>query len=154
MKFLNFDIRSSIELHGIGLNWELHNFAHFLGLRLMSDTSVVLTWVMPANLVISGGGTPWGDFNNHYSGCQLLFRGVRRISITGADPEMPTSESRTLAEIISWPTLPKKDLNVSGPSQSESTLLLEFQSGLSIEVDASEAELVPIERGDRRLTTD
>ena len=113
----------------------------------MPDTTVVLTWVMPATTVVPGGGTPWGDFNNHYGGCQLVFRGVRRISITGADPEMPPSESRTLARIIRGARLRKKDLNVSEPSKSESTLLLEFQSGLSIEVDASEAELVPIERG-------
>src|SRR5436190_15995099 len=124
MKFLNFDIPSSIELHGMGLNWELHNFAHFLGLRLMPDTTVVLTWVMPATTVVPGGGTPWGDFNNHYGGCQLVFRGVRRISITGADPEMPPSESRTLARIIRGARLRKKDLNVSEPSKSESTLLL------------------------------
>src|SRR5262249_11688272 len=135
MKCLNFDIRSSIELHGMGLNWELHNFADFRGLRLRPDTSVVLTWVMAANVVVRGGGTPWGDFNNHYGGCQLLFRGVRHISITGADPEMPASESRTLARIIKGPRLRKKDLNVSEPSKSESTLLLEFQSGLSIEVE-------------------
>jgi hypothetical protein len=154
MKFVNFDIRSSIELHGMGLNWELHNFAHFLGLRMMPDTSVVLTWVMPANLVVPGGGTLWGDFNNHYGGCQLLFRSVRRISITGADPEMPASESRTLARIMRGPKPPKEDLSTFEPSKPKSTLLLEFQSGLSIEVDALEAELVPIERGDRGLTTD
>jgi len=154
MNLLNFDLRSSIELHGMGLNWELHNFATFLGLRLMPDTSVVLTWVMPANLVVPGGGTPWGDFNNHYGGCQLRFRGVRRISITGADPEMPSSESRTLARIFTGRKLRKEDSNVSEPSKSEPTLRFEFQSGLSIEIDASEAELAPIERGDSRLTTD
>ena len=38
MRFLNFDLRApnnTVELQGLGLNWELHNFADFEVLRLM-----------------------------------------------------------------------------------------------------------------------
>jgi hypothetical protein len=50
MRFLNFDLtpaNSAVELTALGLGWDLHNFADFVGLQLAPDGSVALTWIVP-----------------------------------------------------------------------------------------------------------
>ena len=144
MRFLNFDLDfdlgspiSTISLVALGLHWDLHNWPDFAGLQLTPDGSAVLTWIAP--------DSHWSDERNHYRGCELRFRGVRSLEITGPDPEMPASEHRTLWEI--------SKLTPEHPEYGQATksggtsfkLGISFNGGLSIKVDAEEADLRPLE---------
>jgi hypothetical protein len=129
MKLVNFNLASSghaVELRAFGLNWDLHNFANFVGLQLNPDSSAILTWVVPDE------GNKWGDANNQYGGCRLKFCDTQRLSVTGRDVRMPASEDETLAEIAEM--------------SPRSGLRFTFQSGLSVEIIAATAELIPIDR--------
>jgi|SRR6266853_664636 len=144
MKLLNFDLASpnnTVELRAVGLNWDLHNFADFEGIRVAPDGSVALTWSAPDT------PNPWGDTGNHFGGCELRFRGVRRLSVTGREPSMPASEDRTLAGISQVADLMSKNRDQREAIDTQFSLLLKFQSGVVIDVDAAEAEFVPIDRG-------
>jgi hypothetical protein len=150
MKLLNFDLAApnyTVELRAFGLNWDLHNFADFAGLLLRPDASATAMWVVP------DAPNPWGDTDNHYGGCELRFREVRRLSITGRDFRMPPSEDRTLAQIARLAKPIAQNQSLGEGAEKQFGLLLTFQGGMAIEVDAAEAELTPIPRGDRRLTT-
>jgi len=50
MKLLNFDLSSpnyTIELSGMGLEWDLHNFADFAGLQLLPENnSAEMRWTV------------------------------------------------------------------------------------------------------------
>jgi hypothetical protein len=150
MKLLNFDLAApnyTVELRAYGLNWDLHNFADFAGLVLRPDASAVATWVVP------DAPNPWGDTDNAYGGCELRFREVRRLSITGRDFGMPPSEDGALAQITRLAKPLAQNQSAGEAAEMQSGLLLTFQNGMSIEIDAAEAELVPIPRGDPRLVT-
>jgi hypothetical protein len=51
MRLLNFELDgevSAIVLRGLGLEWDLHNFAKFTGLTLdVSSDSLLLKWSVP-----------------------------------------------------------------------------------------------------------
>lgn len=94
MRFLNFELdqpSTAVAIVSRGYSWDLHNCAHFSGLVMAPDGSVVLTWVMLPNCRPS-----LGDPNDPHSGCEMRFRNVRRLKICGRDSEMPTSEDLTL----------------------------------------------------------
>jgi hypothetical protein len=115
----------------------LHNFAEFVGLQLMPEGSAVLTWIVP-----SATANPWGDMNNHYRGCELRFSGVRILEITVSKAQMPPSENTTLAE-ISYVREHPQMTSVPDPVHY---LFIKFNGGLSMKLDAAEAELRPLER--------
>jgi hypothetical protein len=145
MRFVNFELESpndTIELRAHGLNWDLHNFADFAGMRLGTDGSVVLTWIVPDT------ANPWGDTNNRYRGCELRFSGVRNVQITGRDAEIPSSEDGTLEGISKVIPEPgehrqRREWEAGIPFH----LVMKFRSGLTIEVDAADAELRALQRG-------
>jgi len=143
MRFLNFEFATpnhTVELDAFGLRWDLHNVADFTGLQLTPDASAIVTWVVPDT------PNPWGDTCNHYGGLEFRFRELRKLVVTGPDRRMPPSEGRTLAEISRLiESTPQNQIEreESGPHLS---VLFRFQSGAAIELDAAEAELVPIKR--------
>ena len=145
MRFLNFDLRSpnnTVELQSRGLNWDLHNFADFEGLRLEPDGSAVLTWTVPKR------PNSWGDANNRYHGCELRFRDVRGLRVSGRDSTVPNSENRTLHDISKvTPEAGEYRQRQDWAPDAPFHLLLTFASGLTIEVDATEAELHPLQDG-------
>src|SRR5882762_5567533 len=74
MKLLNFELSKpcfAIELLGLGFTWDLHNSWRFVGLTInASDNTAVMTWIVgrhPAAM---------------YSGCNLVFRGLKRIIVS------------------------------------------------------------------------
>jgi hypothetical protein len=139
----NFDLRTpsyTIELVGLGCNWDLHNFADFEGLDVnTAENRATLRWRVP------NVENPWGSFDNAFRGCALVFTGLRALSVTPHDPDHATTEDRDLATVSKVTPEP-------GPyrrrNQWESGepfhLLFEFQSGRAIEVAADQAELVGI----------
>ena len=144
MRFLNFELDfdlgspiSTISLVALGLHWDLHNWPHFAGLQLTPDGSAVLTWIAP--------DSHWSDERNHYRGCELRFNRVWSIEITGPDPTMPASEHKTLWAI--------SKLTPDHPEYGQTTKLggasfklgISFNGGLSIKVDAEEADLQPLD---------
>ena len=141
MKFVNFDLESpndTIELRGLGLNWDLHNFVDFSGLRLEPDGSLVLSWVA------TDCPNPWGDTNNRYRGCELRFSGLRRLEVSRHNADMPSSGERTLHSISKVAPGDGAGEYRKRPEWSPEAafhLLLTFTGGLSIEVDAKQAEL-------------
>jgi len=142
MRFLNFDFdphwpNHTIELQALGLNWDLHNRPDFAGLQLTPDGSVVLTWIAP--------DSQWSDERNHYRGCELRFRGVRSLAITGPDPEMPLSEHQTLWEISKLTPGHPEYGQTPKPGGGSFKLGIKFNGGLSIKVDAEEADLQPLD---------
>jgi hypothetical protein len=142
MIFSNFHFCpcGGIELQALGLNWDLHNFADFVGLRVEPDGSAALTWVAPDQ------PNPWGDTNNRHMGCELRFSGVRLLLVTGRESE-PSSEDRTLHDICKVTPEPGQyRRRREWPVDARFHLLLTFISGLSIEVDAAEAELRALDR--------
>jgi hypothetical protein len=141
MRFVNFDLESpndTIELRGLGLNWDLHNFADFSGMRLEPDGPLVLSWVAPDH------PNPWGDTNNRYRGCELRFSGLRRLEVTGRDAAVLGSEDRTLhsiSKVAPGDGAGEYRKRREWVPEAAFHLLLTLTSGLSIEVDADEAEL-------------
>lgn len=143
MTSVNFELASaghSIELHALGLNWDLHNFANFVGLQLSPDSSAILTWVVPDT------ANPWGDTNNHHGGCKLRFSRILRLSLTGRDVRMPASEDEALAEITEFSDLTTSSQQNRERADACSGFRFTFHSGVSIEIVAAEAELIPIAR--------
>ena len=140
MRFLNFDFESpdnTIELRALGLNWDLHNHPDFAGLQLTPNGSAIFTWIAP--------DSQWSDERNHHSGCELRFHTVRSLEIRGPDPESATSEHQTLWLISK---LPPGHPDYGQPTESTGTsfkLGIKFNGGMSIKVDAEEAELQPLE---------
>jgi hypothetical protein len=144
MRYLNFKLaspRNAIELVALGLNWDLHNFAEFTGLRFVPEASAVLKWV------VSDVTNAWGDSNNHYRGCELWFGQVQRFEITCQKIKIPLSENRTLAEISELNQDESYYQKASSGADRPSCLCIKFNGGLSLKVEAWEAELRPLQEG-------
>jgi hypothetical protein len=135
MRYLNFKLASprTIELVALDLNWDLHNFAEFRGLRVTPEASAVLEWVVP------DVANAWGDSKNHYRGCELWFRQVQRFEIAWQQTKIPPSENRTLAELSELEEVPLG-------ATTALCLFMSFNGGLSVKVASAEAELRPLER--------
>jgi hypothetical protein len=144
MRLLNFTLEepnNTVAVRTLGLHWDLHNCAVFQGLGIASDGSAVLTWMVDES-------TPWGDPGNQFRGCQLRFRGVRQVLVTGRDPATSPSEDGTLADMSKViPESGEYRQRVEWQQEEPFNLLLIFQNGLSIELAAAEAEFEPISRG-------
>jgi hypothetical protein len=140
MRFLNFDLSIAsyaIEFVAEGFIWDVHNLSDFNGLHVSPVGQLTLTW-------LASQGSTWGDYSNDASGFQLVFRGLRRLEVTGGDASMPTSEQRSVAGISRVvPTLnepAKYRVRNEWPEGTPFNLWITFQGGLSIEIDAEEAE--------------
>ena len=139
----NFELREpnhTIELVGLGHNWDLHNFAEFEGLEVNAGQNhATLRWRVP------DVENPWGSLNNAFRGCALVFSGLRALSMTPHDPDHAT-EDRDLADVSKVTPEPGEYRTRERWSPGEPfNLRFEFQSGRTIEVAAERAELVGIE---------
>jgi hypothetical protein len=146
VKLLNFDLSSpnfTIELSSLGLNWDLHNFADFVGLELQPENnSAVMRWIVP------DAKNPWGCIDNKFQGCELRFSKLKYIQITERDPKLPLKEDSCLASVS------KVDLEKRNPLKFRTRdawsidenfcLWFSFQSGRDIEIDSETVELAPL----------
>jgi len=147
MKLLNFDLPRSydaIELEGLGLIWDLHNVLDFGGFQFRSPSELRLSWAGAPNCVVIDGAVvdnPWG-----FAGCVLVCRGVTHLALTG--PIEPTSDTFACLQAVSKvrPGAGDYRLRLEPTPTEPFNLLLEFTSGLQLEIGAEEAELVGIAR--------
>jgi hypothetical protein len=140
MNLINFDLAQpsyAIELNGLGVVWDLHNSGQFLGLDFNPrKNTMVMKWRV--------GGHP----STQYSGCNLLFSGLKLMSISSRDEALRQSEDLTVAGIsMVTPEIGtdvayrvRRQWNPDDPFH----LVFEFQSRRSIELDAETVELIGV----------
>jgi hypothetical protein len=91
MKLINFELSQpsyAIEMNGLGFVWDFHNAGEFLGIELNAGkNSILLKWRMT------------GQPSSQYSGCHLLFSGLKLLSISPRDEELPQSEDVTVSGV-------------------------------------------------------
>jgi len=140
MKLINFELSQpsfSIELIGLGYVWDLHNAGSFLGVTVdPTDNSAVMKWAIT------------GHHATKYSGCNLVFRGLKMIIVSPRDEELPYSEDTVvsgMSKIIPQAS-GKLELRtrVKWHADDPFHLLVEFQSRRSIEINADTVELIGI----------
>ena len=144
MRLENFEIYSDIELQSQGLIWELHNFADFIGLELLSAENLALMrWIAPAV------SNPWGCVENKFPGMTLRFKNLLFLSVGARDEELPFTEDTCVASVLKVETRnegldaytrTRRDWNVEDAFR----LLFQFQSGRAIEIESETVELVPV----------
>jgi hypothetical protein len=140
MNLINFDLVQpsyAIGLNGLGVVWDLPNAGEFLGLDLNSSkNSILLKWRMS------------GHTSSQYSGCHLLFSGLKLMYISSRDQELPQSEDLTVAGISMVTPEISKDLAYRVRRQWSPDdpfhLVFEFQSRRYIELDAETVELIGV----------
>ena len=142
MKLMNFELSEpsfSVELLGLNFLWDLHNAGKFLGINVeASDNTAVMRWTV--------SGHPAAK----YSGCNLVFTGLKLIIVSPRDEELPYSEdlcvsgmSKVIPELAEKPQYRRKrEWSPSDPFH----LFFEFQSRRSIEIDAETVELIGVAR--------
>src|SRR3954465_14494880 len=146
MKLLNFDLSSpnyTIELSGMGLEWDLHNFADFAGLQLLPENnSAEMRWT------VSPGENHWGCRKNKRVGMKLRFADLNYLEVTERDPELPMSEDSCLASVSKINkdrSKPRKfRTQESWSIGDEFCLWFQFQGGREIEIDSETVQLVPL----------
>ena len=140
MKFLNFELSKpsfSIELNGLGYVWDLHNAGQFVGLKIIpTDNTVVMSWRIT------------GHPATQFSGCNLVFIGLKLLIVSSRDEELPSSEDLCLSaisKISPGSDEPDRRIKADWGKSDPFHLLFEFQSGRSIEVNAETVELVSVD---------
>jgi len=142
MKLLNFDLSQpsfAIELIGLGFVWDLHNVGDFTSIAINpNDNAAVMCWAFAS-----------GHPSSKYSGCNLVFRGLKEMIVSPRDADRPLSEDTCVSgiseivpdrtEILEYRT--RAQWGENDPFQ----LLFRFQSQRWIEIDAEVVELVGIE---------
>jgi hypothetical protein len=144
MKLLNFQLSEpsfAIELLGLGFVWDLHNSGDFVGLTInANDNCAVMTWNV--------GGHP----SAMYSGCNLIFRGLKQVMVTPRDEELPLSQDTCvsgISKVIPDRTqIPECRVKHQWDEDEPFHLFIGFQSRRSIEIDAESVELVGL-RGEK-----
>jgi hypothetical protein len=138
MKLLNFELAEpsfAIELIGLDFVWDLHNAGEFLGISLSTENNAgLMKWTVTGHPVAK------------YSGCSLVFCGLKQLIVSARDQDLPFSEDTCLSSIskvvpelnAGSPLRIKPQLNID----EEFHLLFEFQSRRSFEIAAETAELV------------
>ena len=147
MRLLNFKLADpcvTIELVGLGHNWDLHNFAVFTGLRYDPATNtVVMEWSVDRGLEQN----PWGSPGNSAQGCRLIFADVNFLHITARDAEIPSAEDDCLEALSKVdPRETPYRMMERWPDGTEFRLLFRFQGGRNIEIGADAVELRPIDK--------
>lgn len=145
MNLTNFELRGStqaIEVVSGNLNWDLHNFATFVGFRYDAAGGVFeIEW--EADQVEN----PWGCPANRCGGCQLRFLGVKSVRITRDPANMMSDDSFCLHGVSKVEPLAKENrFKAEWQEHERFNLLFEFTSGWEVEVDASTAEFIPVAR--------
>jgi hypothetical protein len=89
-----------------------------------------------------------GSSSTQYSGCNLLFSGLKMMSISPRDEGLPQSEDLTVAAISMVTPEINKDVSYRVKRQWNPDdlfhLVFQFQSRRSIELDAETVELVGV----------
>jgi hypothetical protein len=143
MKLLNFQPSQasfSVELVGRDFTWDLHNAGTFLGLKLKpNDNTLVMSWSIE------------GHPSSKYLGCDLVFAGLKLLTISSRDEVFPYSEDACVSAISK--VIPgtgekagyrvKREWAASEPFH----FLFHFQSGREIEVNAETVKLLGIALG-------
>ena len=147
MKLLNFELSSpsfSIELIGLNFVWDLHNSGTFLGMNLDPNSNVaILSWRVTGHPAVK------------YSGCNLVFKGLKLMVVSARDQELPFSEDLCISgvsKIVPDQTREpqyrtKREWHEGDPFH----LLFEFQSRRSVEIDAEAVELVGVSKSAESL---
>lgn len=113
----------TITLASDGLEWDLHAFAEFQGLRLGGAAGcLVMRWSISPKAV-----NPWGSERITAAGCELAFRAVRSLQVVSSGA-VPHAEDTALAD-INW------------ADAMEPALVFSFMSGRTIQISAESAEL-------------
>jgi len=138
MRLVNFELSKpsfAIELIGLGCTWDLHNSGTFVGAYLYAaENAMVMRWMVT------------NEPGAHYSGCDLVFKGLKSMIVSRRDPELPLSEDLCLASVSQiepgFAEKPEHRVRNQWNVSDVFNLLFEFQSLRTIEVDAELAELV------------
>lgn len=143
MNLTNFELRGStqaIEVVSGNLDWDLHNFATFVGFRYDAAGGVFeIEWL--ADQVEN----PWGCPASRFVGCRLRFRGVRAVRVTRDPASMMSDDSCCLHGVSKVEPLAQEyRFKTEWQEHEPFNLLFEFTSGWEVEVDASTAELIPV----------
>jgi len=138
---INFELRhpgGGIELIFNGMNWDLHNFADFVGCHYDKKAGTFsMKWVSP-----SGCENPWGDPANSSRSCELLFEGVSEVQKSPGKGHL-SRDSETLMKVAK--AIPKEyefpnkvDWEVGEPFDLEFV----FEDQSEIRVVASSCRLI------------
>jgi len=140
MRFVNFELENSsfsVEILGLGYVWDLHNSGEFLGLQVCpDDNTALLRWMVTGNPA------------QKYSECILKFSGLSALRISPRDVKIPYSEDRCISGISKIvpeaAEKPEYRTRAHWDLGDEFNLMVEFQSGRMIEIDAETVELIGI----------
>jgi hypothetical protein len=148
MELRNFRLEESshaISLEGLGRCWDLHAYADLVEVRYFTvENTVEFHWRVPEI------DNPWGDNKNRAKGCVLRFTEVRFLKILQAEGKN-TNEDDCVAGISQVTTAKpatsdpvefrmKREWKVN----EDFGLLIELQSGRTIEIHSQSAELIPM----------
>jgi hypothetical protein len=145
MKLTNFGLEEpahSIGLQGLGLYWDLHAFARLIGLEyLPSSGTAELRWA------VLSVDNAWGDKSNRATGCLLRFDSVTAVLIgkgeNGRDEECVVSISK-VTEPNTMLESAEHRVKEEFAEGEKFGLLLELESGGTIEIHAEAATLVAL----------
>ncbi len=144
MRLVNFSLSNPVQditLIGFGCEWDLHNFADFKGFTFDPiEDCLQMMWAVPAV------ENPWGCTENRAKGCALKFRNVKSVTITARDEPTPSSDDSCLSGISKViPGRTEHRFKAEWQDNEPFHLLLEFESGRTIEVASDTVELERIE---------
>jgi hypothetical protein len=132
MRLSNYTLRfnQGVELSGLGHNWDLHNFATFLGFEYDPVTrTAILAWKADS------AKNPWGDPSNCWKGCKLRFDGISQWHVEESSDSV---DADTLSEISTVPQHADAQHEAS-----KYTMWIRFENGTIIKIAAESSTLVP-----------
>ena len=148
MKLRNFKLEEpahAIAVEGCGYYWDLHSYADLVEIKYSTvENSVEFHWSAPEI------ENPWGDESNRAKGLILRFSDVRLLEIVQMEA-YNTNEDDTVASVSKVnPTKVRNGAPVEFRMKDnwnegeDFGLFFELQSGRTIEIHATSAELIPI----------
>lgn len=144
MKLINFSLSNPVQsstLIGLGCEWDLHNFADFVGFKFNPvEDYLRMDWLAPAV------ENPWGCTENRAKGCALTFKNLKKVEITARDKATPALDDACLLGISRViPDRTEHRFKAKWQDDEPFHLLLEFESGRTIEVASDTVELERID---------
>jgi len=135
--FANFKLATPsfcIGLVGLDSYWDLHNGLSFQSFSLDAKGNIAaMTWTASGHAPIM------------YSGCRLVFIGLKLLVISARDGDLPLSEDLCVSSVSMVLPEPNPEPAFRMKAQWDENevfhLLFQFQSGRSIEIDAETVEL-------------
>lgn len=144
VKLTNFELKSGVELSGLGVWWDLHNWFDFSGLELLPEQRAArLHWTV-GKLALEQG--TFGQANP-LRNCAIRFDDVSAVLIRrvkdGTDPkDSDTLQRMTLVAPMEKTPSDSVSHGVRVPSaDADGQFLFEFMDGFDIEVAAETATL-------------